>query len=276
MKGNLIKKSLILTSLLLSLGLLATRCGKGDKQIPEPVVSDNSRVEVPVPPSGPPVPNHNVKPLDLGIAQSFAAMAYSSIVSSPTSTIKGKVGLKPGRRTLIALDAKTEVEGGSDNVYSADDTGDKAIYLTLAREDLISAYREAAARETDKDKVEAYAGNIGGKTLPPGIYKWSNGVVIDSDVILEGNSKDIWIFQITGDVAVASGVNFKLLDGAKARNVYWQISGKVTLEANTKVPGTMMSQLTFEMKNSAKLNGRALVKNGKLLMNQNIIDVPFP
>jgi len=88
------------------------------------------------------------------------------------------------------------------------------------------------------------------------------------------NKKDVWIFQITGDVVVASGVRFKLLDGARPGNIYWQVSGKVTLEANTKVPGTIMSQLTFEMKNSAKLTGRALVKNGKLLMNQNTIEVP--
>lgn len=273
MKKSLIKRSLILASLILGLSLLATRCGdKGDRQIPEPIVTDNSRVEIPPPVV--PVPNHNVKPLDLGIAQSFAAMAYSSIISDPTSTISGKVGLKPGKRSLITLDAKTEVEGGTDNIYSGDDLGDKAIYLTLAREDLISAYREAAARPTDKDKIEAFQGKIGAKILPPGIYKWSSGLIVDSDVTLEGSKKDVWIFQITGDVVIASGVHFKLLGGARTGNIYWQVSGKVTLEENTKVPGTFMSQLTFEMKNSARLNGRALVKNGKLLMNQNTIEMP--
>lgn len=266
---NVIKKSLLLTLLLISIGLFVTGCGKkvGGTAI-DSVVSDTTKIE------GPPTANHNVKPLDLGIVESFAAMAYNSITSSPTSNIKGKVGLKPGTRSLIALDAATEVDGGSINIYSGDDVGDKAIYLALAREDLISAYREAAARPTDKDKNEQYGGNIGGKVLPPGIYKWSNGVNIDTDVTLEGNSKDVWIFQISGDVSVASGVHVKLMRGAKARNVYWQVSGKVNLEANTVVPGTMMSQLTFEMKSSAKINGRALVKNGKLIMNQNTIDIP--
>lgn len=269
MKRIAIKKSLILASLI-CMGLVAG-CGSKDGG---GSATDAVTIETTPKIEGPPQPNHNVKALDLGIAESFAAMAYTSITSNPTSNIKGKVGLKPGTRSLIALDASTEVEGGSINIYSGEETGDKAIYLTLAREDLISAYRDAAGRPTDKDKVNQFGGAIGGKVLPPGIYNWPNGVVVDSDVTLEGNSKDVWIFQITGNVSVASGVHFKLTGGAKARNVYWQVSDKVTLEANSVVPGTMMSQLTFEMKNGAKVNGRALVKNGKLIMNQNVIDLP--
>lgn len=266
---NRIKKSLITVSALLALGLVVSGCGKkSSDSVSEAVIIDTTKTE------GPPTPNHKVLPLDLGIAESFAIMAYSAITSSPTSNISGKVGLKPGTRTLLALDAATEVDGGSINIYSGDDTGDKAIYLTLAREDLISAYKEAAARPADKDKVEAYAGKLGGKILPPGIYQWSSGVSVDTDFILEGTSKDVWIFQITGDVFVASGAHMKLMGGAKARNVYWQVSGKVNLEARSVVAGTIMSQLTFEMKSSAKINGRALVKNGKLLLHQNVIALP--
>lgn len=275
MKRNTRKIALMLASLIICTGLIATGCGsKGPGAISSTTPVTDPVITEPPKSDGPPEANHKVKPLDLGIVESFAAMAYSSITSSPTSNIKGKVGLKPGTRTLIALDAATEVEGGSINIYSGDDVGDKAIYLSLAREDLISAYREAEARPTDKDKIEAYSGKIGGKTLPAGIYRWSNGVVIDSDVSLSGNSKDIWIFQITGNVDVASGAHVKMVDGSKARNVYWQISGKVNLDANSEIPGTMMAQLTIEMKNAAKLKGRALVKNGKLIMNQNTIETP--
>ncbi|MFA6236907.1 MAG: ice-binding family protein [Bacteriovorax sp.] len=269
MNRNALNKSLILASILISFGLVATGCGKkASSSSTDQIISETTKHE------GPPQANHNVKPLDLGIVESFAVMAYSSITSSPRSNINGKVGLKPGTRNLIALDASSEVEGGSVNIYSGDDIGDKAIYLSLAREDLITAYREAAVRPTDKEKNEQFGGKLGGKTLPPGIYRWSDGVIIDSDMNLEGNSKDVWIFQITGNVLVANGARVRLSDGAKARNVFWQISGKVNLEENSVVSGTMMSQLNFEMKNSAKVNGRALVKNGKLIMNQNVINMP--
>lgn len=270
MKKSAIKMSLMLTLLITCSGLIATGCGNsgsGGSAVSDSVVVDTTKVE------GPPVPNHNVKPLDLGIIESFAAMAYSSISSSATSNVKGKIGLKPGTRANISLNS-SEVDGGNDSIYSGDDVGDKATYLTLAREDLISAYRDAAALPTDKDKIEQFAGKLGGKVLPPGIYRWSEGVVIDSDVTLDGGSKDVWIFQITGNVSILNSARIQLGGNAKARNVFWQISGKVDMDSNTESVGTMMSQLVFEMKSGAKVYGRTLVKNAKLILNQNLIDLP--
>ena len=91
---------------------------------------------------------------------------------------------------------------------------------------------------------------------------------------LEGNDTDVFIFQINGDLNIAQKVQINLSGGVRARNIFWQVSGKVTLESTSFVPGTIMSQLTFEMKNLAQLNGRALVKNGKLLLSQNVIIKP--
>ena len=263
------KKSMLLLSLFISMGLLLTPgCGKKAHEKSSGSVSSGSKIEVV------PVANHNVKIIDLGIADSFAVMAYTSITSAPTSNITGKVGLKPGTRSLINLNPATEVAGGLDEVYAGDDVGDPSDYLSIAREDLITAYRDAVARKTDKDKAEAYAGKPGGKILPAGIYRWSNGASVTSDMTLEGNDTDVFIFQINGDLNIAQKVQINLSGGVRARNIFWQVSGKVTLESTSFVPGTIMSQLTFEMKNLAQLNGRALVKNGKLLLSQNVIIKP--
>jgi hypothetical protein len=263
------KNSLMLFSLAMSIGLILTPgCGKKAHNTNSGSVTSGSTIEVV------PVPNHKVKTIDLGIADSFAVMAYTSITSAPTSNISGKVGLKPGTRSLINLNPSTEVAGGLIEVYAGDDVGDPSDYLTIAREDLIAAYRDAVARPTDRDKVEAYKGKPGGKILPPGIYRWSSGATISSDMTLEGNDTDVFIFQIDGDMSVAPKVRIVLSGGARAKNIFWQVSGKVTLESTSVVPGTIMSQLTFEMKSLAQLNGRALVKNGKLLLSQNVITKP--
>ncbi|MDO9182984.1 MAG: ice-binding family protein [Bacteriovorax sp.] len=262
-------KLLLLFSTFISLGLIFTPgCGKKIMSSNSEEVTVGSAVEVV------PVPNHKVKALDLGIANSFAVMAYTSITSAPTSNINGKVGLKPGVRSLVTLNPRTEVSGGLSEIYAGDDVGDPLDYLNIAREDLIAAYRDAVARVTDKDKVEAYRGMPGGKILPPGIYRWSNGVVISSDMTLEGNDTDVFIFQISGDMSVSAKVRISLSGGVQAKNIFWQVSGKVTLESVSVVPGNIMSQLTFEMKSLAELHGRALVKNGKLIMNQNVINRP--
>ncbi len=64
--------------------------------------------------------------------------------------------------------------------------------LTTAVEDMTTAYDDAAGR-TGPDFVELYSDEIGGKTLSPGLYKWSNTVLITEDVTFSGDEDDVWI-----------------------------------------------------------------------------------
>lgn len=273
------KKSLIVLSLVMSIGLvIAPGCGKKSSTKTsdiEPVTTSGKGTVTTAPNTESPiVPNHKVKAIDLGSADGFAILAYISITSAPISNITGKVGLKPGTRSLINLNPATEVVGGLPEVYAADDIGNSFDYLNIARENLIAAYRDIVSRPADKDKIEIFAGKPGGKILPAGIYRWSNGVTISSDITLEGNDTDIFIFQVTGEMRVSPNVRIILSGGARAKNIFWQVSKRVILESTSVAAGTIISQLTFEMKNLAQLNGRAFVKNGKLLLSQNVITKP--
>ncbi len=264
-------KKQLLATMFLSAGLVLSSCGKSSSSGGSGEVKTTSganTVEVV------PVPNHSTKGLDLGVAKSFSVMAYTSITSAPTSNITGKVGLKPGIRSLIKINPATEVSGGSLEVYAGDDVGDPQNYITMAREDLIAAYRDAASRTPDKDKKEAYKGDLSGKILPPGVYHFSTGSSIASDVSLEGTDSDVWIFQVDGDLSVADNVRVNLSGNAKPKNVYWQISGKTTLGSHSMMVGTVMNQLTFELKSNAQVLGRVLNKNGKVLLSQNTITKP--
>ena len=58
-----------------------------------------------------------------------------------------------------------------------------------------AAYNDAAGRK-NPNFTELYAGDLSGKTLVPGLYKWGTSVVANTNVTLKGGSKDIWIFQI--------------------------------------------------------------------------------
>jgi hypothetical protein len=264
-----IKLKLIIEIVILSLLLiLSSGCGKESKTSSESLSTSISKRDIK------PIPNHKVKKIELGIADSFAVLAYTSIISAPTSTIIGKVGLMPGGRSLINLNLSTEVAGGSDDVYAGDDSGDQLNYLSIAKSDLISAYRDAVGRDTDKDKIESFGGKLGGRALPSGTYRWSSGVDINSDLTIEGSESDVFIFQIYGNLTVAPGVKILLNGGARAKNIFWQVSGRVLLDSFSSFKGTVISQMTFEMKNQAVLNGRAFVKNGKLILSQNSISRP--
>jgi hypothetical protein len=49
---------------------------------------------------------------------------------------------------------------------------------------------------TNPDYVNYNGGELGGRVLLPGLYKFSTAVGIGSDVTLTGTCDDIYIFQI--------------------------------------------------------------------------------
>ena len=68
-------------------------------------------------------------------------------------------------------------------------------------------------------------GNIGGRTLGPGVYKWGTGVLIPADITLNGSATGVWIFQIAQGLTVSNAVSVHLTGGALPKNVFWQVSG---------------------------------------------------
>lgn len=83
------------------------------------------------------------------------------------------------------------------------------------------AFTDAAGRAAGV--TELGAGNIGGMTLTPGVYKWGTGLLIPTSVTLNGSATDVWIFQVAQDLTVSSATNVVLTGGAVAKNVFWQV-----------------------------------------------------
>lgn len=76
-----------------------------------------------------------------------------------------------------------------------------------------TAYTDAAGH-INPDFVNVGAGTIGGKRLLPGLYKWTSSVNIPTDITLEGNANEIWIFQVDGTIIMSSAVRVTLSGGA--------------------------------------------------------------
>lgn len=105
---------------------------------------------------------------------------------------------------------------------------------------LTIAYNDAAARVLCPISI---AGNIGGKTLTPGLYKSTSTLAISSgDLTLDakGDADAVFIFQIATTFTTTSGRKVVLTNGAKSANVYWQIGSFATLGTTTEFQGTMM------------------------------------
>jgi len=154
------------------------------------------------------------------------------------------------------------VAGG--RLYAADMADPTPGNLTTAVENMISAYNDAAGR-TSAHFLELGTGNIGGKTLVAGLYKWSTTVILPTDITISGGADDVWIFQVAQNLTVSNGVKVNLTGGAQAKNIFWQVAGTVTLGTTSHFEGIILSQTGITFQTGASLKGRALAQTAVVL-----------
>lgn len=224
-------------------------------------------------------------PVDLGTAGTFVILTKTGITNVPTSAITGDMGVSPiTYASITGFALIPTVPNGSNTyatsaqvtgkIYAADYTEPTPTNLGTAIGDMETAYTNAAGR-TLPDATELGAGDISGLTLAPGLYKWGTGVSINTDVTLAGSSTDVWIFQIAGDLTVASDVKVLLSGGARAKNIFWQVGGDAGVEIGTTahMEGTILALKDIHMRTGATMNGR-LLSQTQVTLDQNTVVIP--
>lgn len=223
-------------------------------------------------------PANNLAPVNLGAAGNYLILAKTAISNIPTSSITGDIGLSPAATSFITGFALTNATGYATStqvtgkIFAADMAPPTSTNLTTAVENMITAYNDAAGRPTP-DFSELATGNIGGSTLNPGLYKWTNTVTLPSDVIISGGSDDVWIFQISGDLTQSNDVNITLAGGAQAKNIFWQVAGTVTIGTNSHFEGIILSQTGITLQTGATLKGRTLAQTA-VILDKNTLTKP--
>ena len=216
--------------------------------------------------------------VNLGASANYVILAKTAINNGPTSAVTGDLGLSPAATSYItglALTAATGYATSSQvtgKIYAADMASPTPINLTTAVENMITAYNDAAGRPSP-DFLELGTGNIGGKTLLPGLYKWTNTVSLPSNVTISGGANDIWIFQISGNLTVSSAVNVTLSGGAQAKNIFWQVAGEATFGTTSHFEGIILSMTGITFQTGASLNGRALAQTA-VILDSNAVTQP--
>ena len=215
--------------------------------------------------------NGTLASVNLGVAGNFAILSKTGITDVYKSAILGDIGTSPitGAALLVSC---AEVVG---TIYTVDAAGPlpcrvtSATMLTTAVGDMQAAYTDAAGR-INPNFLNLGAGNIGGKTLTPGLYKFSSAVVIPTDVTISGGPNDIWIFQVAGTLNMSSAVNITLAGGAQAKNIFWQTSGAVTFGTTSHFEGNILSQTGINLQTGASINGRMLAQTAVTLQMKTV------
>jgi hypothetical protein len=202
--------------------------------------------------------------VDLNSADGFVVLAYTQITNLGPTTLCGDLGLSPG---TSAGGGYVLSCGGVAHVTDTD--------AANAQLDLTIAYNDAAGRLTPA----LVAGNLGGQTLYPGLYKSTGSLEISSGNLTldaQGNSNGVFIFQIASTLTATSGRQVILAGGAKAANVFWQVGSSCALGTTVSFKGTIMAHNQITMNTGAVLEGRALSQIEQVTMLTNTITKPTP
>ena len=171
-----------------------------------------------------------LKVVNLGVAGDFVILSKTGITDVYKSAVTGDIGSSPITGAAILLKC-AEVTG---TIYTVDAAGPLPCRVTNATRlgtavlNMQTAYTDAAGR-SNPNFLNLGAGNIGGKTLTAGLYKFTTALIIPTDVTISGSSTDVWNFQVAGTLKMSSAVRITLAGGAQAKNIFWQTSGAVTL-----------------------------------------------
>ena len=117
------------------------------------------------------------------------------------------------------------------------------------------------------------AGELGGRTLDAGIYKSAPGSygITQGDLTLDaqGDPNAFWVFQMATTLTVgtpAASRNVLLVNGAQAKNVFWQVGSAATINGilgGGTMIGTIISQAAISVSTAGvaavtTINGRAI------------------
>ncbi len=200
--------------------------------------------------------------VDLRSAADFVILAKTGVSTATTSTITGNIGVSPAAATYVTGFSVTMHASGeyatsdqvTGNIYASDYTSPTPTKLTTAVEDMLLAYSDAAGRAANY--TELYSGDLSGKTLTPGVFKFGSSVLINQDLTLNGSATDVWIFQISGNLTMASDINIILEGGALAENIFWQVSDTVTIGSGSHFEGIILAKTNISFGTNASINGQ--------------------
>lgn len=188
------------------------------------------------------------------------------------------VGISPGVRSSITGFPPAIIINGA--IYASDDIAPAGVaaLLVQAKQDLTNAYLFAEGASSPAPAL--VAGDQGGLTLAPGIYKSTSTLLIQNGNLTldaQGDPNAVWIFQIASDFTTVGGAGGSIIlsGGAQAKNIYWQVGSSATIGDNTSFKGNVLALTSITMNANAVAEGRMLARNGSVVMTStNIINKP--
>lgn len=175
------------------------------------------------------------------------------------------------------------VNGSINCAPPAPGTSASMAIATQALADAQTAYNDLAALPPGSDPG---AGQLGGLVLPPAVYTAAGGTfaVTTADLTLDaqGDTNAVWVFQSASALTVGLGATPRrvlLINGAQARNVYWQVGSAARIEDGSSMVGTIIAPAGVTISTAGQtlqttLTGRAIGLTASVTMVNTTVVAP--
>lgn len=250
-----------------------------------------------------------LQPMTLGAAASFGTFGGGAGMTSEGlfTVVNGDISTTGASTTVTGFHdstgdiyTETPLNKGQVNgrIYTAPPTpggagvGGNASTFAIATQGAADAQKayDNLSPATLPGGTDPGAGELGGLTLPSGIYKAAGGTfqITGSDLTLDahGDTNAVWVFQSDASLTVgAPGAprTVLLTNGAKAKNVFWRVGSAATINAagGGTMVGTILAYSGVSFSTSGNvtlvtLNGRALGLHASTTLVNTVINVPAP
>ena len=200
--------------------------------------------------------------LPLGTASSYSALGASVANTGAATLVHGNLGVSPGAYTGSVVKF---IGTGSYPVKMSLDSS------TAAMGDVLTAYNCAKALLISNS---ALTGDLAGQTISQGVYTSGTAAIsLSTSLTLTGSDTSTFIIQVGGALSTAA-TSIIVLDGVLAKNVFWIVTGAVSLGAGSTFKGSIISAGALSLGDRTSLEGRALSLAALNLYNNTITNPP--
>jgi type VI secretion system secreted protein VgrG len=205
------------------------------------------------------------KAQSLGSAETFAALGASTLTNSGATNVSGNVGVSPG--SAITGFPPGIVTNGA--VHAADGIA------TQAHADFATAYSDFAGLASPSANNMSGT-DLGGKTLTPGVYRFDTSATSGGALTFDAQNdpKARFVVQVGTTLITSSSSSVVLINGADARNVYFQVGSSVTLGSGSSFIGNLLAYASITTVSGTSVTGRLLALTGAVTLDNNQVTSP--
>ena len=206
----------------------------------------------------------------LGAAASYSVLSGASVGNTvsgpgaPHTILSGDLGVSSGGA----------ITGFPPGVVNGT-THQNDVHAGQAQADTLIAYNDAKGR----NNTALADGDLIGQTLNSGVYYSAGALSVSGGTLtLDGqnNPNAVFIFQVNAALNIAASTTIKLINGAKASNIFWQVNGAAAIGASSAFSGTVMSVGAIAIGAGTVFDGRALARDGAVALDANVVTTAMP